>query len=915
MRITLQGIRLTLMAVAASVLLAGCGGGSGGGSGGGGSSGTGASANDASAPDPGFKVAIDRTELRFQGDEGGYIASQSVLGTSTGSTTATVYTGALDLGTSIDHVTQEIVGTQLKFTAYAKSNLPAGEYRGTLQLFACADDKCARHFAGSPANVPYTIVVAKGLAVNPVSLSLAAVSGAVLTRDLSVQLPRGVTGFTVTTSATWMSAVVTGPGTVQLTTKPMPPGDYSGSVSLNIPGRTIDVPVSYTVQADASTRTRFTSDVTDLSYTATAGATAGSRVVNLTLPSWTTELDGEIVYSSGKDWLTLSKSGDRTYTVTASAAELAAGTYYATLNLRSGYLTSPLSLPVTLTVGVANWSISGNTSFKVDAITSNAAQSSALQINLPGLPAQGWSAIASAGWLKLVNTSGTTGGQLQVMVDPTAMLALRNSASYQADVTISSASGKVAPTRVGFTLTKNLPAVTFSSPHVRLPNEAGAVILRGSGFDSLPDLTRALQVTGAQVTGITRVSDTQLLLQVAGAAAGNATFSVANALGVATGSATMKVVAPVSYAYKVIEAAGIKGGIVYDEERQSVYTANKTLGSVMRFAHAGGAWTVTSAPLPTIESVVMSPDGASLVATATNGKIVLLDPVTLATQASYPVPVGYTRDNAYYSGGYISGYESNSSPTLVMANDGKAFFQGSAGLPFDGLSYFDLPSRTYGGIAVPYRNFYVSSGPNLGISGDGSRLLFGYQSNDSQNVMQYMDTADQTIKSNGAGIGYWYVSAQSLHGERISDYGNKVWDKAFNLIGNIVLPDGYYGRGTVFSPDGNRLYVIGFSGISPLRVYVLDTSVRLVTTTDLPVLGYLDLEDAPVCNAGNCGEWPQGSISADGKTLFIIGDKTLTVTPIPTTLKASAARARMQRAKAGTGTVPDVMVPLTIKPR
>lgn len=911
---TLQGARLALMAIAAGLVLGGCGGGSGGG--GSNSTGTGAGPTENNAGDAGtgFKVAIDRTELRFQGDEGGYIGTQSILGTSTGATTATVYTGALDLGTSIDHVTQEIVGTQLKFTAYPKSNLPAGEYRGTLQLFACADDKCARHFAGSPANVPYTIVVNKGLTVNPSSLSLAALSGAVLTRDLSVQLPPGVTAFTATTSTTWMSATVTGAGTVQLTTKPMPPGNYSGSLSLNIPGRTIDVPVSYTVQADAATRTQFTSDVASFSYTALAGAAAGNRVVNLTLPSWTTELSGEIVYSSGQDWLTLSKSGERAYTLSASAAELAAGTYYATLKLRSGYLTSPLSLPVTLTVGVANWSIVGNTSFTVDATTTSAAQSSALQINLPGLPAQGWSATSGASWLKLVNTSGTTGGQLQAMLDTTAMLALRNSGTYQADVTISSASGKVAPTKVGFTLTKNLPEVNFASPHLRMPNESGPLILRGHGFDRLPDLTSALQVSGAKVTGITRVSDTQLLLQVAGSAAGNATFSVANALGVATGSATMKVVAPAAYAYKVVDTAGIKGGLVYDEERQSVYTANKTLGSVMRFAHAGGAWTVTSASLPTIESVAMSPDGASLVATATNGKVVLLDPITLATQASYPVPVGYTRDNAYYYGGYISGYEFNSSPTLVMANNGKAFFQGSSGFPSDGLSYFDLTSRTYGAITTPYKNFYVSSGPNLGMSGDGSRLLFGYQSNDSQNIMQYMDTADQTIKSNSAGIAYWYDSAQSLRGERISDGGYKVWDKAFNLIGNIVLPDGYYGRGTVFSPEGNRLYVVAYNGASQ-RVYALDTSVRLITTTDLPVLGYVDLDDAPACNTGGCGGWPQGAISADGKTLFILSDKKLMVTPIPTALKPTAARAKLQRAKAGAGTVPDVLVPLTLKPR
>ena len=907
---TLNGVRWALITVTVGLMLGGCGGGGGGDAGGGGNSGGGG--ND---PSPGFKVSIDRAELRFQGDEGGYIGTQSVLGTSSGSTTATVYTGALDLGTSIDHVTQEIVGTQLKFTVYPKSNLPAGDYRGSLQLFACADDKCARHFSGSPANVPYVIEVRKGLAVSPTTLQLAAVSGATLTRDLSVQLPPGASNMTASSSAIWMSVAVTGAGTVQVTTKPMPPGSYSGTVTVAVSGRTIDVPVNYTVQADATTQTRFTSDVDSFGFTATAGAAAGSRVVNLTLPSWTTELTGEISYDVGANWLSLTKTGDRAYTLTASAADLAPGNYRAQLLLRSGYLTTPLTLPVSLTVGVANWAVSGNTSFTIDATTTNAAPTRTLQINLPGLPAQGWTAVSGAGWLKLLNASGTTGATaLQVSLDTTAMLKLNNAASYQADVTISSASGKIAPTKVGFTLTKNLAEVTFASPHLRLPNEAGPLILRGRGFDSLPDLSAALQVTGAQVSNVTRVSDTQLMLQVAGMASGSATFGVTNALGVNSGKASIKVVAPTGYAYKAIDTAGVKGAIVYDDERQSVYTANKTLGTVMRFAYAAGNWTVTAASLPTIESVALSPDGASLLATATSGKIVLFDPATLAVQGSYPLPQGYVRDNTYYSGGRIDGYNLNSSPTLVMANNGKAFFQGSGGIPEAGLAYFDLVSKSYGGIPTPAYNFYAPSGPNLGISGDGSRLLFGFQSNDSQNVMQYMDTADQVIKSNGGGIGYWYDSAQSLHGERISDGSYRVFDKNFSLIGNIVLPDNYYARTSVFSPDGKRLYAIAYNG-SAQRVYVLDSSVKLVTTTDLPVLGYVDFADAPTCNDNSCGAWPLATISPDGKTLFIVGEKKLVVLPITATLNATAARAPMQRAKAGAGSVPEVLMPLKLKPR
>ncbi|RFP14928.1 MULTISPECIES: hypothetical protein [unclassified Duganella] len=914
MIIKLSGSKATLIvSLAACLFLSGCGGGGGGAStnsGNGGGEGEGG--ND---PAPGFSVSINRSELRFEGDERGYINAQVVLGNASGSTTANVYTGALDLGTAIDHVSQEIVGTQLKFTVYPKTTLAAGEYKGTLQLFACADDKCAHHFTGSPQNVPYTVTVHKGMSVSPSSLSLAVLSGATASGEVSVQLPPGISNFAATTTAPWMSASTTGTGSVKLTTKPLPPGSYSGALTISTPGRTIDVPVKYNVGSDGNTQTQLSSDTSNFSFTATAGGVAASKRFNVTLPSWTNELSAEAsYYGDGKGWLSVVKSGDRSYTLNVSAADLPAGTYYAQVVLRSGYLTTPLTLPVTLSVGSASWSISGNTTFTVGPTTDKTTQTSVLKVDLPNLPAQGWNASSSADWLKLANASGTTGSTaLQVVLDVPAMLQLPNSGTYKANITISSTSGKVPPTTVGFTLSKNLPAVNYASPHLRLPNEGGPVILRGSGFDSVTDLGQALQVNGAQVNSITRVSDTQLLLQVGAAASGSATFSIANALGVDTGKASIKVVPSTSYAYKAIATAGVKGGIVYDAERQSVYTANKTLGSVMRFAYAGGAWTTTAAALPTIESVALSPDGASIVATATSGKIVLFDPVTLAVQNSYPVPAGVVRDNAYYPGPSIDGYNSNSSPTLVMANNGKAFFQGSGG-SLGGLAYFDLVNHQYGGITMPILNFYPGSNANLSMSGDGSRLLLGYQSNDSQNSMLYMDTNDQLVKSNGAGIGYWYSGAQSLHGERISSgMTNIVWDKDFNLIGNSV-PDQFFGsHAAVFSPDGMRLYVLAYYGTSQ-RIYVFDTSTKLVTETNLPILGYFDLDDAPTCNGDTyCAPWPLGTISPDGKTLFFIGETKLVVAPIPTTLKRSGAQAPMQRAKLGAGTVPDTLVPLKFK--
>ena len=117
-----------------------------------------------------------------------------------------------------------------------------------------------------------------------------------------------------------------------------------------------------------------------------------------------------------------------------------------------------------------------------------------------------------------------------------------------------------------------------------------------------------------------------------------------------------------------------------------------------------------------------------------------------------------------------------------------------------------------------------------------------------------MDSSSEAPKTNPAGVEFWYEAAQSLHGERFIEGTYKVWDRNFNLIGNTDMPDtAYFGRTPVFSPDGNRVYILayhtGFSPSSPLRprVYVFDTSKKLITTTSLPVMGYFDLADYPTC--------------------------------------------------------------------
>ncbi|MGX4639986.1 hypothetical protein [Massilia sp. SYSU DXS3249] len=868
--------------------------GSGSGNGGGGSTGT---TPPPSAVYDAFRVSIDTRELTFRGEEGTMLGMATVVGTGSGIPTPVVYTGSVDLGTSLDRVVVEVADMQVNFKVYPKWNLPAGEYRGSLQLFACPDERCAKHFAGSPVTIPYVITITKPFTVTSAPVALTALSGATASARVAVGLPTGASSFTAATGTEWLAISNLTTTGFEVTAQPMPPGRYSARVNVTAAGRTRDVSVDYTVTGDASTVLHITPSAPNLDLSAYISGTARATL-DVTLPSWTKVLEAELSYKgSTTGWLDLSKSGERSYALAASAAILAPGRYEASLLLKSGPMTTPVTVPVSFTVGAPTWRLGGNTHFALTAATRAEQLASNVTVELPNVPAQNWTASTTSDWLSVATASGTTGGApLRVTVDRAKALALANFASHTAEVVLRAGDSRIAPTTLTFNLQKALPETHFVSPHTRLPGEGGTYIVRGRGFDSIADLSAGLLVDGAVPLQITRVNDTQINVRLAAAAAGTVDFSVPNALEATTGEPALKVVAPASFAYRAVPTAGNKGGLVYDPVRKAIYTANKTMHSVMRFAWNGSSWDVSSTSVPSVDAVALSPDGATLVATSTTTGIVLLDPATLAEQGRYgPVAVG--------------GDTLNALPRLAITNDGRAYFQGDT---WGGLAYFDLASRQFGSVTRA-QGYSFYSGPWFSVSGDGSRLNIVQSASISPSPeMLYMDSADRMPKSNPAAIDFWYEAAQSLRGERFVEGTYRVWDRDFGVVGALALPgSNWYGRTPVVSPDGSRVYVLAYSssgmtnGTDKPRVYVFDSSQRMTVTTDLPLLGYFALADYPTCNSSDyyCDTRALGTISPDGKTLFFMGNTNLVAAPIPAVLEQAAA-ASMQRAAVGVSMTP-----------
>lgn len=852
--------------------------------------------------DDAFRVGIDSRALVFKGEQSGAMAPALIVGTGVGVPPSTIYTGSVDLGTSLDRVLVEVDNTQVNFRVYPKLNLAPGEHRGSLQLFACPDEKCVRHFAGSPVTVPYTITVSPAFSVSPASNYFYARSGQSLMTDVAVQVPSGASGYTVKSSADWLEISDVLPGSFKAVAQPMPPGDYLATLTVTSGGRSKDVNIEYAVRGDASTVMDIRPSNTWIDMNAYIDGT-GTAALDVVLPSWSTVLDTEIAYdkNGATGWLTLARTGARSLALSASAATLAPGRHQATLILKSGPLAAPVSVPVSFTVGLPSWRFTGNTHFTMAAATTAPELGSSVTVELPQVPSQAWTASTSSSWLTISAGSGTTNGTpLRVAVDPAQLGALENFATHGADVVLQAADSRVPPTTLRFTLDKGVPDVQFVSPSTRLPGEAGTYILRGRGFDAVTDLQAGLQVGGATPLQITRVNDTQLNVRLAGAASGAVEFDIPNGLGVATGKPVLQVVAQGAFPYRAVATAGNKGGLVFDPRRQALYSANKTLQTVMRFAWNGSGWTVASVPVPSIDMVALAPDAATLVATSTTSGIVLLDPDTLAVKGSHG-PVAVMGDTL------------NGSARLAITNDGRAYFQGESWSMYR-LHYFDLVTRRFGAVSPAEGSFDFYHGPWFSVSGDGSRLnIVQSGSISSQPPMLYLDSADQTPKANPAGIKHWYEAAQSLRGERFVEGTTRVWDRDFAVIGDLSLSgSNYYGRTPVLSPDGKRVYVLAYHanvfsnygiGEERPRVYVFDSSTRMTVTTQLPLLGYFTVPDYPTCSIDiyYCNTRPLGTISPDGKTLFFIGDVNMVAAPIPATLTPVQATS-LQRA--ATGTVP-----------
>ncbi len=894
-RATRAWLRRGAQALTVALALAGCGGGGGGGGG------------DSSPP---FVVTLNRSAIELTMLAGSAPPTTQVLATGSGTLPSTLYVAAQVEGSGIDPAILGVFsGTQATFTMQAAPGLEPGTYTGRVLLLACSDPACNTRIGGTPLPVSYRVVVQPTLRASPPSVSESVVGGATAVGRVRVGLPAGASSFSLagTEGLPWVRTRIEGLD-IWLDFQPWRSGTYSGVFDIVAGGSRIPVVVTYAVLPPAGGERDLAVEPASLSFSTTEGARSTARAVTVTPASWSGGAVPEVQvrYPAGTPtgWLSVTP-GAGGVSVQADASALGQGSYTATLVFTPAAPATTVTVPVALSVG-PGLVRPANVPVLLFAETAAAALVGEAAVTVAQGPAVAWTASSSQPWLRLTRASGTTGSSsVAWSIDPAGLAALANFEDHVATITLRAASTVYTPVSFDVQVGKRLPEVRVLGPATVVSGRPTTLTVRGRGFLAVADPAARFTAGGLPVSRLTRVSDTELQLQISPTAAGSAAVRVDNALGLPPATATLTVVPPRSYTYEAVASGGAKRALVVDAARQAVYAVNVEGESLVRYRFDGSRWVADSAGVPSILDAGLSPDGEHLIVSATPGRIRLMEAATLTTVFTLDVPGGLARNLTYVGYG------------ISTTNDGMSWLPaGDTG--FNELIRFDHATRTL--LPRPSQpdlrtTFY--GGPWSMVSRDGGTLAVVQSSGITPSPPALVwRSSDPLLRPTGAELTFFYEASWADDGSRVLIDGLEVRDGGFGLVGRTRLeglPEGpWVSMLGVVSPDGRRAYVLGYpesaltGGGGLPRVFVFDSSTASATTTALPLLGQFDLADFPGCRVlftSDCPTVrPRMAMSPDGQTLFFAGNQRFIVQPVPEALRSGGAAA-VSRTRPVGGTV------------
>jgi hypothetical protein len=256
-------------------------------------------------------------------------------------------------------------------------------------------------------------------------------------------------------------------------------GTYNATVSVTATGATAKtIPVTLTL-SPAGSATGFSISPSTLAYTATVGSpnnpgsvtvtNTGSSAITVT---WADSINWLVAITPGVTQ-TIQPGLSGTFTLTASFANLAAGSYSGTATISGGGVTKQVPVTLALTAATSTPAIGLNTTSLGFAGTVGGANPSAqtIAVSNVGSGTLSWTASDNAAWLTLSPVSGTNSGSVSANVNLTGLAA----GAYNAIVTVT-ASGvpaKALPVTLTITATTAGATIGFSPTSLTFTGAVG----------------------------------------------------------------------------------------------------------------------------------------------------------------------------------------------------------------------------------------------------------------------------------------------------------------------------------------------------------------------------------------------------------------------------------------------------------
>lgn len=485
-----------------------------------------------------------------------------------------------------------------------------------------------------------------------------------------------------------------------------------------------------------------------------------------------------------------------------------------------------------------------------------------------------WTASSDAAWLVLDHASGATGDSVTWHLDLDEVSVLDNFATQTGRIRLT-AGPSVTPLMVPVQLTKQLPEITNLDRLAVRADEAGTVMVYGRGFQTLATPVTDVEIAGITPTAVTVLSDRALSVSVPVTAAGEYAVTLRNALGIATRTKPLSVLAPVDRDYEEIATEGYKLSLAWNAITQSAYVINADLDLVMRFDLSHTPATITTHSIANVMSLGLPLDRSIVMAVDGGGDLHDLDPTDLTT----------IRRRA------AGAHPQASGQPFAMTGDDLAWVSSVQSVAYDVDR--SMPATSIGQAGC----YFCAASP------DGRRIVFDQDPQIEPGPPNaWWDTVEGKLHdySDGGGFGGLpFVLATSTHtGDRwILDWGF-VYDFNMASQGTVAVPSDWVGLRYAMSRDGSRTYVLAFSDnavgtynepdpitIFP-KIFVFDTTGPLITSITYPLLGSFDVAAYPGCLATQgpvaCSPYSVAFLlTDDGRTLLAIGDRRLLVIPIP----------------------------------